>query len=145
MIKRGVKMYGALIVAHNTLAREMFSVLENIVGKTEGIQCVSVDWNDDQEQGINKIRDALSNLKSYDGVVIFTDMFGGTPTNISLPFLEKQKIEIITGVNLPMLIKFVNLQTESFKNMALLLAELKDRARQSIKVPGEIYYQKKNE
>jgi PTS system mannose-specific IIA component len=123
----------------------MFSVLENIVGKTEGIQCVSVDWNDDQEQGINKIRDALSNLKSYDGVVIFTDMFGGTPTNISLPFLEKQKIEIITGVNLPMLIKFVNLQTESFKNMALLLAELKDRARQSIKVPGEIYYQKKNE
>jgi PTS system mannose-specific IIA component len=106
---------------------------------------VSVDWSDDQEQGIIKIRDALSKLRSYDGVVIFTDMFGGTPTNISLPFLEKQKIEIITGVNLPMLIKFVNLQTESFKNMTLLLTELKDRARQSIKVPGEIYYQKKNE
>lgn len=138
-------MYGALIVAHNTLAKEMLSVLENIVGKTEGIQCVSVDWNDDQEQGIAKIKEALSTLQSFNGIVIFTDMFGGTPTNISLPFLEKQKVEIITGVNLPMLIKFVNLQTETFKNMAQLLTELKDRARQSIKVPGEIYYQKKNE
>lgn len=136
-------MYGALIVAHNTLAREMLSVLENIVGKTEGIQCVSVDWNDDQEQGIKKIKDALDKLSAYDGIIIFTDMFGGTPTNISLPFLEKQKVEIITGVNLPMLIKFINLQTEKFKNMADLLTELRDRAQQSIKVPGEIYYQKK--
>lgn len=137
-------MYGALIVAHNTLAKEMLSVLENIVGKTEGIKCVSVDWNDDQEQGIKKIQEALSHLSSFDGVIIFTDMFGGTPTNISLPFLEKQKVEIITGVNLPMLIKFINLQTEEFKEMGNLLSELKERAQQSIKIPGEIYYQKKN-
>lgn len=135
-------MIGALIVAHNTLADELFSVLEKIVGKTEGISTVSIDWNDDHESGINKIRDALDKIGDYEGVIIFTDMFGGTPTNISLPFLEKDKVEIITGINLPMLIKFVNLQINSKDKLADIINRVKDRARQSIKVPSEIYYKK---
>jgi PTS system mannose-specific IIA component len=133
-------MFGALIVAHDSLAGEMKSVLEAIVGKTEGILEVSIDWEDDHESGINKIGENITKLKDYNGVVIFTDMFGGTPTNISLPFLEKDKIEIITGVNLPMLIKFVNLQAETKKKLSEIVLEVRDRAQQSIKVPSEIYY-----
>jgi len=136
-------MLGALIVAHNTLGAELLSVLRNIVGKTDGIINVSIDWEDDHERGIIKIEESIKKLKKCSGIVIFTDMFGGTPTNISLPFLEKDKIEIITGVNLPMLIKFVSLQSENNKKMSEVISLIKDRARQSIKIPGEIYYQKK--
>lgn len=133
-------MFGALIVAHETLSQELKSVLESIVGKTEGIIPVSIDWDDDHQKGIDKIKKAISKLNGYGGIVIFTDMFGGTPTNISLPFLEKNKVEIITGVNLPMLIKFVNLQPDEKADLTKIINGIKERAQQSIKVPSEIYY-----
>lgn len=135
-------MFGALIVAHDTLAVDLLSVLQNIVGVTEGIKCVSIDWNDNHERGIEKVQKSLKTLQGYDGVVVFTDMFGGTPTNISLPFLDKNKIEIITGVNLPMLIKFINMQNDHSLDLSGVIQGIKERAQQSIKVPGEIYFQK---
>ena len=135
-------MLGALIVGHNSLARELHSVLDNIVGETEDILDVSIEWSDNHEAGITKIEESLKSLSSCHGIIIFTDMFGGTPTNISLPFLEKDRIEIITGVNLPMLIKFVNLQKNETKKMQDIIQEIKQRAQQSIKIPGDFYYQK---
>ncbi len=137
-------MIGALIVAHDTLAAKFIEVLERIVGNTEGILSVSIDWDDDHNVGINKVSESLKKLESYDGIIVFTDMFGGTPTNISLPFLEKGKVEIVTGVNLPMLIKFANMRNEDFKSFDVLIDSVKERAQQSIKVPGEIYFQKKS-
>ena len=136
-------MYGALIVAHDVLAMNFLKILEKIVGDVEGFEGVTINWADDHENGIKKVEKALDKLKNYDGIIIFTDMFGGTPTNISLPFLEEGRVEIITGVNLPMLIKFANMRNDSSQSFNAVIEGVKERAQQSIKVPGQIYYQKK--
>ena len=103
-------MIGALIVTHGLLARELLDAAERIVGRTEGIRAVSMGWDDEVADARKEIQAAIKDVDSGDGVLIFTDMFGGTPTNVSLAFLEQDKVEIITGVNLPMIIKLTSVQ-----------------------------------
>lgn len=105
-------MIGILVVAHFKLASEMQAATELIVGKQE--QFVSVDIAPDQnvDEIKNRIVAAIGEVDSGDGVVILTDMFGGTPSNISLSFLEEGKVEVVTGVNLPMLIKVATYRSQ---------------------------------
>ena len=101
-------MVGILIVTHGKLAQELVETTRIIVGKNvENIVPITVDWNDDMSDIQKTISSAISKVDQGNGVLILTDMFGGTPSNISLSFLS-DKVEIITGVNLPMLIKIVN-------------------------------------
>ena len=112
-------MIGILIVTHKELAEALISVWDLILGRGEGVQAVSLDPNDAPEVSRQKIQRALSQVNNGSGVIILTDMLGGTPSNQALPFLQEGKVEVITGVNLPMLIKFVSLQrSNALKDVA---------------------------
>jgi PTS system mannose-specific IIA component len=131
-------MFGVLVVTHGLLARELVKAAETIVGsKMELMTPVSIGWNQEMEKARQKIESEVAKLDCDDGVIILTDMFGGTPTNISLTFLEASQVEVITGVNLPMLIKLASLKDEGTDcESAARLA--RDRGRQSIFIASEI-------
>ncbi len=103
-------MIGGLIVSHGKLAEELLNALTIIIGEAVNIEAISIGWYDDVEESKKNISQSLKRIEQKNGVVIFTDMFGGTASNLSFSFLKDNQIEIITGVNLPMLIKFVSLQ-----------------------------------
>jgi PTS system mannose-specific IIA component len=130
-------MVGAVIVTHGRLARELLDATERIVGRTEGIAAVSIDWDDDVAVARQQIQETIETVDSGGGVLIFTDMFGGTPTNVSLAFLEKDEVEIITGVNLPMLIKLTSLQNAS-ESLLGIAQQVRERGQKSVYVASEI-------
>ena len=103
-------MIGGIIVSHGKLAEELLNALTIILGEVVNMEAISIGWYDDVEDSKRKINRSLKRVDQKNGVLIFTDMFGGTPSNLSFSFLKDDRIEIITGVNLPMLIKFVSLQ-----------------------------------
>lgn len=103
-------MIGGVIVSHGKLAEELLNALTIIIGEVWNIEAISIGWYDDVEESKKKISQSLKRINQKNGVVIFTDMFGGTASNLSFSFLKDNQVEIITGVNLPMLIKFVSLQ-----------------------------------
>src|SRR5512147_982174 len=98
-------MIGIVVVAHFNLAREMVAATELIVGKQDQFEYVDIFPDEDVDKTKKKLTDALRRADVGEGAVILTDMFGGTPSNISLSFLEEDKVEVVTGTNLPMLIK----------------------------------------
>jgi len=100
-------MIGVVVVAHFKLAREMVAATELIVGRQEQFTYVDIFADEDVEQIKGRVVSALKGVNSGEGVLVLTDMFGGTPSNISLSFLEEGRVEVVTGVNLPMLIKLV--------------------------------------
>jgi mannose PTS system EIIA component len=100
-------MIGIVVVAHFNLAREMVAATELIVGKQERFEYVNIFPDEDVEKIKGKVVEALKKAEAGQGIIVLTDMFGGTPSNISLSFLEEGKVEVVTGVNLPMLIKLV--------------------------------------
>jgi len=103
-------MIGGIIVSHGKLGEELLNALTIILGEAVNIEAISIGWYDDVEESKKKINQSLKRVDQKNGVLIFTDMFGGTPSNLSFSFLNNNQVEIITGVNLPMLIKFVSLQ-----------------------------------
>lgn len=105
-------MIGALVVTHGDLARELVQAAGRILGSIERLEAVPIAWEEDVDSARKIIQEALARVTGPDGVLILTDMFGGTPANLSLSFLEKGKIEIVTGVNLPMLIRFCKMRLE---------------------------------
>ncbi|MFQ6037750.1 MAG: PTS sugar transporter subunit IIA [Candidatus Aminicenantales bacterium] len=117
-------MIGGIIVSHGKLAEELLNALTIILGEAVNIEAISIGWYDDVEDSKRKINQSLKRVDQKNGVVIFTDMFGGTPSNLSFSFLKDNKVEIITGVNLPMLIKFVSLQrSNKLKEVARKVVE----------------------
>jgi PTS system mannose-specific IIA component len=130
-------MIGAVIVTHGALARELLDAAERIVGRTEAIRAVSMDWDDDVADARDEIGTAIEEVDAGRGVLIFTDMFGGTPTNVSLAFLEPDRVEIITGVNLPMIIKLTSVQNNE-GSLLEIAQELRERGQNSVYVASEI-------
>jgi PTS system mannose-specific IIA component len=106
-------MIGGIIVSHGKLAEELLNALTIILGEVVNVEAISIGWYDDVEESKKKINQSLHRVNKKNGVVIFTDMFGGTPSNLSFSFLKNDQVEIITGVNLPMLIKFISLQRKN--------------------------------
>ena len=100
-------MTGLVVVAHFNLGREMVAATSLIMGKQEQFVAIDIFPDDPVEKIKEKIVAAIKGSNAGDGVIILTDMFGGTPSNISLSFLEEEKVEVVAGVNLPMLIKLV--------------------------------------
>jgi len=127
---------GVVVVTHGQLAAELVNAAETIVGDLPQFAAVSIGWHDDVEDAREEIRKAIERVQGEDGVLLLTDMFGGTPANLGVTFLGRDKIEVITGVNLPMLIKFTNLRDEcAFHEIARRIAE---QGRRAIHVASEL-------
>ncbi len=129
-------MLGLLVVTHGEVAKELVASVRKIVGKIENLEAVSIDWNDDVDEATRRIEEARERVDGGQGVLLLTDMFGGTPTNLALSMLEPGRLEIVTGVNLPMLIKFANLgQDVTLPDAAM---EIADEAREAIHVASQL-------
>jgi PTS system mannose-specific IIA component len=129
-------MVGMLVITHKRLAEEFIATAELIVGKMESCVGLSLDPDmpvDDLRQQIDQ---AMDKVNDGDGVIVLTDMFGGTPSNLSLSFLNREGIEVITGVNLPMLLKLA--QSREEHNVEELARIIKDYGRRSISLASEI-------
>jgi len=98
-------MIGLVVVSHGRLAEELVSALEHVVGDQDHVRAVCIGPDDDMEKRRDDIRSAAQAVDQGDGVILLTDMFGGTPSNLSISLLDKGRIEVVAGVNLPMLIK----------------------------------------
>ena len=129
-------MVGVVIVTHCELAREFLNALELIVGKVEGMAAVSIEPTDEVERIRSEISGAVKKVDTDEGVLILTDMFGGTPSNISFSFLEDKKVEVITGVNLPMLIKLATYREG--KSLEELASFIKTYGQKNISIGSEI-------
>jgi len=132
-------LIGALIVTHGQLAYELLNAARKIESGAEvdHIEAVPLEWTDTVDEAREKIAQALARLGDGDGVIIFTDMFGGTPSNISLSFLEKDRVEIITGVNLPMVVKFATLQQDG-KDLTAVAHTISEKGSKAIRVASEL-------
>ena len=106
-------MIGGLIVTHGRLAIELLNAAEAIVGDVQNIAAVSIGWHDDVDIASSMVEKAIKRVDTGSGVLVLTDMFGGTPTNIASTFLDDGAIEVVTGVNLPMLIKLIQLEPDA--------------------------------
>ncbi len=105
-------MIGIVLVTHGRLAREFVEALEHVVGPQEAVAAVCVGPDDDMDLRRRDILDAISRVDRGAGIAILTDMFGGTPSNLAISVMQAGKIEVISGVNLPMLIKLVSVREE---------------------------------
>jgi len=102
-------MIGILIITHKNLGDALMDAAEFIIGsKSEAMEAISIDINETPEKLRKKITQGIKRVKEQDGVLILTDMFGGTPSNLSYSFLEEGQVEVLSGVNLPILIKAIN-------------------------------------
>jgi PTS system mannose-specific IIA component len=129
-------MIGGIIVSHGKLAEELLNALTIILGEVVNVEAISIGWYDDVEESKKKINQSLKRVNQKSGIVIFTDMFGGTPSNLSFSFLKDDQVEIITGVNLPMLIKFVSLQRSS--NLKEVAKKVVEQGKKNIHLASAI-------
>lgn len=130
-------MIGALIVTHGNLAHELLNAAKQIEADVSAIEAVSLEWNETVDASREKIAAALQRVGSDRDVIIFTDMFGGTPSNISLSFLEKGHVEVVTGVNLPMVVKFAMVKQES-KDLATVAHMITEKGSKAIRVASDL-------
>ena len=121
---------GGIIVSHGQVATELLAAAETVVGPLSHIAAVSIGWHDDVEAAKDEIDRAIKTVSQGSGVILLTDMFGGTPTNISAMFLKEGEVEIVTGVNLPMVIKLASNSKDI--SLADLAREIEDQGKQSI-------------
>jgi PTS system mannose-specific IIA component len=129
-------MIGVVVITHGQLATELVNAAETIVGDIPQFAAVSIGWHDDVEDAREEIRQAIQRVQGPEGVLLLTDMFGGTPTNVGLTFLEANKVELITGVNLPMLIKLASVQAT--RDLLAAAREIRDTGRSAIWVASDL-------
>ncbi|HWC77893.1 MAG TPA: PTS sugar transporter subunit IIA [Blastocatellia bacterium] len=129
-------MIGGVIVTHGQLANELVSAAEMIVGEIHHITAVSIGWHDDVDVAREEIERAIQRVDDGRGVLLVTDMFGGTPTNIAASFLGQASVEVVTGVNLPMVIKLA-VQDENTK-LDELARIVRDEGQHQIRLAGDI-------
>lgn len=98
-------MIGMILVTHGKLAEHFIDAMEHVVGKQDGVATICIGPNDDMEQRRQDIASAIARVDTGDGAIILTDLFGGTPSNLAISLLDTGRIEVIAGINLPMLIR----------------------------------------
>lgn len=133
-------MIGVLIVTHKDLAEALLTVYDLILGRQEGIQALSLDPSAPPESLVQQIQNSVAQVNNGDGVLILTDMLGGTPSNLSLSFLQEGKVEVVTGVNLPMLMKLAGLGRD--KPLSEIALALKESGQAGITVASEVLSKK---
>lgn len=127
---------GGVIITHGRLAYELLEATKQVVGELNHIASVSIGWHDDVEKSKSEIKTAIDEVSNGKGVLLLTDMFGGTPTNISAMFIKENEIEVVTGVNLPMVIKLAS-QNKEF-TLSELAEEVEAKGKQSIYRAGNL-------
>jgi PTS system mannose-specific IIA component len=125
-----------VLVTHGRLAAEFIAALEHVVGMQSHIEAICIGPDDDMEHRRQDIREAITRVDSGRGVVILTDMFGGTPSNLAISFMERSKIEVIAGINLPMLIKLASLRQNEALGTAVTGAQ--EAGRKYINVASQL-------
>jgi len=130
------KTIGVVVVTHGVLATELLNAAETIVGDLPQFTAVSIGWHDDVSVATTAMSRAIERVDRGRGVLLLTDMFGGTPSNLSMTFLEPDKVEVVTGVNLPMLIKLARIQSEH--DLAALARLVCDDGRAAIRVASDL-------
>ena len=131
-----IKKIGGVIVSHGKVANELLAAAETVVGKLDHITAVSIGWNDNVETAKNDIARAIKKVTKGNGVILLTDMFGGTPTNISAMFLADGDVEVVTGVNLPMVIKLASQHRETL--LMEMAKEVVEQGKQAIYRASEL-------
>ena len=116
-------MIGLILVTHGRLAEEFIAAAEHVVGTQANIKAICIGPDDDMEIRRTNIKDAINEVNSGDGVIILTDMFGGTPSNLAISLMEKGKVEVLAGTNLPMLIKLASIRETLSLEEAVAQAE----------------------
>jgi PTS system mannose-specific IIA component len=129
-------MIGMVLVTHGRLAEEFVAALEHVVGKQTQVAAICIGPDDDMEKRRQDIRDAIGQVDDGQGVVVLTDMFGGTPSNLAISFMERSKVEVIAGINLPMLIKLASLRQTVALNAAVTGAQ--EAGRKYINVASQL-------
>src|SRR3954470_18757115 len=133
-------MIGVVVVTHGQLATELVNAAETIVGELPRFAAVSIGWHEDTEDARQEIAQAIERVRQGDGVLLLTDMFGGTPSNLAMTFLG-DGIEVITGVNLPMLIKLAGLPAQA--NLLTAAREIREQGRVAIWVASDLLHGEK--
>ena len=116
-------MIGLVLVTHGRLAEEFIAATEHVVGPQERIRAVCIGPDDDMERRRKDIIEAVGAVDDGDGVILLTDMFGGTPSNLAISVMDRAKVEVIAGMNLPMLIKLASVRKEESLEQAVLSAQ----------------------
>ena len=129
-------MIGLVLVTHGKLAVEFRAALEHVVGPQSQIETVSIGPDDDVERRRQDILSAVGRVNDGSGVILLTDMFGGTPSNLAISVMEEGSIEVIAGANLPMLIKLASVRGE--KPLAEAIADAQDAGRKYINVASQV-------
>jgi PTS system mannose-specific IIA component len=129
-------MIGVVVVTHGQLATELVNAAETIVGDLPHFAAVSIGWHEDVQDARDAIAAAIGRVTQPAGVLIATDMFGGTPSNLGITFLEPDKVEIVTGVNLPMLIKAASLKDAA--SLIDVARSLREHGRNAIWVASDL-------
>jgi PTS system mannose-specific IIA component len=135
-------MVGILIVTHRQLAEALLSASDLIMGRLEKMVAVSLDPSAMPDELRQQIAEGLAKLNGTEGVLILTDMFGGTPSNLSLSFLKEGQVEVVSGVNLPMLIKVNQLRQGNYANLREMALTLQQSGQQGITVASELLHKK---
>lgn len=129
-------MIGVVIVTHGRLAHEFRAALEHVVGPQEQLETISIGPDDDLDERRADMLSALARVDNGGGVVVLTDMFGGTPSNLAISAMERDNVEVIAGVNLPMLVKLATIRNGCKLQEAITLAQ--DAGRKYISVASQI-------
>ena len=127
---------GVVVVTHGQLATELVNAAEMIVGDLAHYTAVSIGWHDDVELARQAIEAAIQRVQGTSGTLILTDMFGGTPANLGVTFLEPGRVEVITGVNLPMLIKLA--REPGSADLTAVAREMRDHGRSAMWVASDL-------
>ncbi len=128
-------MIGLVIVAHGGLAVEFRNALEHVVGHQDNLEVISIGPEDDMTKRRDEILQAARSVENGDGVIILTDMFGGTPSNLAISVIDEIPVEVIAGINLPILVKLASLRDEV--PIAEAVNKARDAARKYIKVASQ--------
>ena len=128
-------MIGIVLVTHGALAAEFKSALEHVVGPQEQVETVAIGPDDDMEERRNDILRGVDAADSGAGVVILTDMFGGTPSNLAISVMQRREVEVIAGVNLPMLVKLARVRAD--REIEAAVKEAAEAGRKYINIASE--------
>jgi PTS system mannose-specific IIA component len=129
-------MIGLVIVTHGRLAEEFVAAMEHVVGPQPGVRAICIGPEDDMEQRRSDIVEAARQVDAGDGVILLTDMFGGTPSNLAISVMDETRAEVIAGLNLPMLIKLASVRTR--EDLAACVAYAQDAGRKYISVASYV-------
>ena len=129
-------MIGMVLVTHGRLAEEFIAALEHVVGAQEHIRAICIGPDDDMEKRRKDILDSIAAVDGGDGVVLLTDMFGGTPSNLAISVMDAAKVEVIAGINLPMLIKLASVRGNG--DLSGAVTEAQEAGRKYINIASSL-------